>query len=260
MTSRRETAASVDGHAWRARIRVAPRRRLLLRPRALLLVCLLAASCTRFGFGSPDGGGDDSAPPGDASGDASGDQMTTPFRLELALTSVLPVLQKACRQIDLTIKDQRDQVATLPTTVDVLLSTDATEARLFADSGCQSETSTLSLDSRAAFFFSDDGPVIARAITVTAATQDSQVAPAHLLVQTRARATAVSAGEANTCAVAAGVIQCWGSNTTAELGDGTRTGRLTPTEVTVPGEATSVVTNGYHSCAIAGQGTLYCWG
>jgi len=41
-------------------------------------------------------------------------------------------------------------------------------------------------------------------------------------------ATAVDAGETHTCAVVNGGVQCWGSNTSGQLGDGTNSNSLVP--------------------------------
>lgn len=77
----------------------------------------------------------------------------------------------------------------------------------------------------------------------------------------------VAAGEAHTCAVAAGGAFCWGANYNGELGDGTTIPRDTP--VPVAGLATGVEriavaaqsnqTGGRFTCAVAGGATL-CWG
>lgn len=191
--------------------------------------------------------------------------MTTPHRVELTLASLEPVAQGTCRGIDLAVKDTNDQLATLPTPVQTLLSVDAGKAGLFADQSCQSPVSGLSLASQATVFFIDEDSSLVRTVTVTAAPQDPDVAPGHLVVQTRAPATAVAAGGDNTCVVAAGLLQCWGGNLTGELGDGTRTGRVTPTQVggstgTMLADVTSVATGGLHSCATTQTGEVYCWG
>ncbi|MCB0912512.1 MAG: hypothetical protein KDB60_12935 [Propionibacteriaceae bacterium] len=75
--------------------------------------------------------------------------------------------------------------------------------------------------------------------------------------------TAVSAGDAHSCAVADGLAFCWGLNTNGRLGDGTTTSRATPVAVVGPvastGNVTAVSAGSTHSCAIA-DGAAYCWG
>lgn len=73
---------------------------------------------------------------------------------------------------------------------------------------------------------------------------------------------AVSAGGNSTCALLSNApAKCWGNNEKGQLGDGTLTNRNTPVEVSglaSGGQAISV--NGFHTCALAGNGRAKCWG
>ncbi|HET9729712.1 MAG TPA: hypothetical protein VFR41_09845 [Acidimicrobiia bacterium] len=78
--------------------------------------------------------------------------------------------------------------------------------------------------------------------------------------------TFVAAGALQTCALtAAGAAYCWGTNNTAQLGDGTTVDRLTPTLVAGNLSFASIriahnnQKNG-HACAITRDGLAYCWG
>jgi alpha-tubulin suppressor-like RCC1 family protein len=74
------------------------------------------------------------------------------------------------------------------------------------------------------------------------------------------RATAISMGEAHTCAISlTQQMDCWGNNQHGELGDGTTTRRLTRVAVAGGLPFSSVSTSGTFSCGIA-SGTTYCWG
>ena len=54
---------------------------------------------------------------------------------------------------------------------------------------------------------------------------------------------------------------CWGNNTDGQIGDGTTITRLTPTYVTFPGGHFSTISTGrLHTCGIASNASLYCWG
>jgi alpha-tubulin suppressor-like RCC1 family protein len=72
----------------------------------------------------------------------------------------------------------------------------------------------------------------------------------------------ISAGESFTCAVAIDDrAYCWGGNTSSgQLGDGTRTDRLTPVPVS-GGHVFSTVSAGFeHACGVTPDDLAYCWG
>lgn len=73
----------------------------------------------------------------------------------------------------------------------------------------------------------------------------------------------IDAGSAHTCGVANdGAVFCWGHNAYGQLGTGDTDDRAVPTQVVVGGvrSFTEVALGGVHSCALAGDGTAYCWG
>lgn len=72
--------------------------------------------------------------------------------------------------------------------------------------------------------------------------------------------SSISAGENNTCAVSAGKLFCWGSNSEGQLGASAGTSVVVPT--LVPGlnaAVSAVATRKSHTCAIA-EGALWCFG
>lgn len=72
----------------------------------------------------------------------------------------------------------------------------------------------------------------------------------------------VSAGNGHTCAVAAaGAVKCWGSNSSGQLGDGTRNNSAVPVQVSglISGVA-SISAGGEHTCATMTSGAAKCWG
>lgn len=79
---------------------------------------------------------------------------------------------------------------------------------------------------------------------------------------------AVAAGEYHTCAVASGGgVECWGDNSSGELGDAGTTGPACsntcgPTPVAVDGitDATAVASGAGFSCALLQSGNVECWG
>lgn len=74
-------------------------------------------------------------------------------------------------------------------------------------------------------------------------------------------ASAISAGNAHTCAVTGGGgVKCWGRNQDYRLGDGTTTDRWFPVAVSSISTGTTAVSAGYaHTCAIVNGGAK-CWG
>jgi Regulator of chromosome condensation (RCC1) repeat/Abnormal spindle-like microcephaly-assoc'd, ASPM-SPD-2-Hydin len=75
--------------------------------------------------------------------------------------------------------------------------------------------------------------------------------------------TAISAGNAHTCATAVGKAYCWGNNKYGQLGNNTATDSPVPVAVDTSGVLTGAVStisagNGA-TCAAAG-GAAYCWG
>jgi alpha-tubulin suppressor-like RCC1 family protein len=73
----------------------------------------------------------------------------------------------------------------------------------------------------------------------------------------------VTAGDATVCARKRdGTLWCWGYNEDGRVGDGT-TATPKPSPVQVASLGTSVVdaaASATHSCAVKGDGTLWCWG
>ena len=55
-------------------------------------------------------------------------------------------------------------------------------------------------------------------------------------------------------------LYCWGGNWYGEVGDGTTDRRLTPYEVSAPGNWRQVAMGGGFTCGISGLGALWCWG
>ena len=71
----------------------------------------------------------------------------------------------------------------------------------------------------------------------------------------------MDAGNEHTCAVKPNrTAKCWGYNHYGQLGDGTKTGRNTPTPVIALRNVTEITTGGNHTCALSTNGTVKCWG
>jgi alpha-tubulin suppressor-like RCC1 family protein len=69
-------------------------------------------------------------------------------------------------------------------------------------------------------------------------------------------------GKHHTCAVvtATGAVECWGSNSFGELGNGTTTQSATPVNVTGLTGAVTVTAGDGFSCALKTDDTVWCWG
>jgi len=72
--------------------------------------------------------------------------------------------------------------------------------------------------------------------------------------------SALSAGNAHSCAIKGSKLYCWGYNFKGQLGIGNQSEQTTPQEVTDLGSGVSAVSAGsVYSCAIK-DSKLYCWG
>lgn len=73
----------------------------------------------------------------------------------------------------------------------------------------------------------------------------------------------LTGGEAHFCLVRHdGTVWCWGANDAGQLGDNTKTDRARPTKVMTPSGKTfvQVVASENHTCALAADHTVWCWG
>ncbi len=72
----------------------------------------------------------------------------------------------------------------------------------------------------------------------------------------------ISAGGESSCALTdAGGVECWGLNSSGELGDGTTVGGTTPVQVSGMADGVAGVSVGYgFACAVTTAGAVRCWG
>jgi len=73
---------------------------------------------------------------------------------------------------------------------------------------------------------------------------------------------AIAAGEYHTCAlVRGGRVNCWGQNSSGQLGNGTMAGSSVPVAVSgLPAGVTAIAASGWHTCARTSGGSVLCWG
>lgn len=69
------------------------------------------------------------------------------------------------------------------------------------------------------------------------------------------------AGHLHTCVITKeSTVLCWGSNSNGQIGDGSTSDRLFPTEVGNLSNVTAITAGFAHTCALISNGTVRCWG
>ena len=71
----------------------------------------------------------------------------------------------------------------------------------------------------------------------------------------------LAASGLHACAITAGALQCWGSNSIGQLGNGTTVGSSSPVQVAgLTSGVTSVAVGSDTTCALSSSGAVTCWG
>ncbi|MQY10208.1 hypothetical protein SRB5_03150 [Streptomyces sp. RB5] len=92
-------------------------------------------------------------------------------------------------------------------------------------------------------------------------TNDDRALPGDVALPEDVTLTSIAAGHAHGLAVASdGRLFAWGSNWAGQLGVGDTDNRMTPVEVTLPGNVTDIAAGSGHSLAVASDGRLFAWG
>jgi alpha-tubulin suppressor-like RCC1 family protein len=103
--------------------------------------------------------------------------------------------------------------------------------------------------------------------TTNNGTSTANPAPLPVVLPTATTATALTAGDAHTCALLnTGAVTCWGHNRYGQLGNSTNNGTSTanpaPLPVVLPAgtTATALAAGDDHTCAVLNTGDVTCWG
>jgi len=93
-------------------------------------------------------------------------------------------------------------------------------------------------------------------------TMDSHVTPSSVLGLPPGSVAAMAVGGSHTCVItSSGGVMCWGSNQFGQLGDGSKTTRLSPIEVAnLSSGVVALCAGGNHTCAIKDPDLALCWG
>ncbi len=93
----------------------------------------------------------------------------------------------------------------------------------------------------------------------TGATGGNSTTPAQIIPPS-SQVTAVAVGDAHTCAVVNGGLQCWGSDQRGQLGNGLGSSNPNPEQIIpINSGVTAVAAGASHTCAVV-NGGLQCWG
>jgi alpha-tubulin suppressor-like RCC1 family protein len=112
-------------------------------------------------------------------------------------------------------------------------------------------------------------PVLAAGLLITAVgcQEDSssptapETTPALSTTSTPLSFIQVSGGGRHTCGISTdNRAYCWGSNTSGQLGDGTKTQHLVPFPVAGTRRFRQVSAGDDHSCGVTTDNRAYCWG
>ncbi len=91
----------------------------------------------------------------------------------------------------------------------------------------------------------------------------NRLAPVAAVMPAGRTFSRIAAGYVHTCALADnGTAWCWGGNGAGQLGDNTTTNRSVPTAAVMPANRTftAISASYFHTCALADNGTAWCWG
>jgi alpha-tubulin suppressor-like RCC1 family protein len=88
---------------------------------------------------------------------------------------------------------------------------------------------------------------------------ESSASPEYFHAVALSNVTHLAAGYSHTCAVTAGNVYCWGSNSQGQVGQAGGGTRTTPVQVAGLSNVTALALGISHSCALTG-GNVYCWG
>ena len=109
----------------------------------------------------------------------------------------------------------------------------------------------------------DAGLTIRVVVTATNSSGSSSATSAPTAVITRVSplsAEALGVGLEHTCALVSGAVECWGDNSSGELGSGTTIGSSTPVSVSGISGLTQIAAGDSHTCALLSGGSVKCWG
>lgn len=79
-------------------------------------------------------------------------------------------------------------------------------------------------------------------------------------ITTAVKISAHASGDHVCALLANGTAQCWGANSSGQLGDGSQTTRTSPVAVTGLSNILTIATGCQTSCALLSDGTVKCWG
>ena len=167
-------------------------------------------------------------------------------------TSQTDASDEGCASKTFTIKTYDSDGFLIQPSYEISLDANGNFSSLSGDTDGTDEGST---DSSVTLTFF--GGILKSAESVYRITIESSGGTAQSISQNR-----ITAGSSHSCVILeSGGVECWGGNSSGQLGDGSEIDRTSPVAVSgLSSGVTAIAAGGFHTCALLESGAVNCWG